>query len=52
MSILPNIKHIHGTSDRILPYKFVSADVKIKGGGHFMTTNRAEELTLKIRELL
>lgn len=52
VSILSNIKHIHGTSDRILPYKFVSADVTIFSGGHFMTTNRAEELTLKIRELL
>jgi pimeloyl-ACP methyl ester carboxylesterase len=50
--ISPNITHIHGTSDRILPYRFVSADVKIQDGGHFMTTNRAEELTLKIRELL
>jgi pimeloyl-ACP methyl ester carboxylesterase len=51
--IIPqNIKHIHGTSDRILPYKFVLADLTILGGGHFMTMDRAKELTQKIRELL
>ncbi len=50
--ILPNLKHIHGTVDRILPYKFVSADVKIKYGGHSMTTNKAEKLSSEIKELL
>jgi pimeloyl-ACP methyl ester carboxylesterase len=51
--IIPkNLKHIHGTSDRILPYRFVSADVKIDGGGHFMTTNKVEELSREIRKFL
>jgi pimeloyl-ACP methyl ester carboxylesterase len=48
----PNLTHIHGTSDRILPYKFVSSDVTILNGGHFMTTNKAEELSREIRKIL
>lgn len=31
-----NITHIHGTSDRILPYKFVKCDHMVKQGGHLM----------------
>jgi pimeloyl-ACP methyl ester carboxylesterase len=50
--IPPNLTHIHGTADRILPYVFVSEDVKIEGGGHFMTTNKAEELSREIRKLI
>jgi pimeloyl-ACP methyl ester carboxylesterase len=51
--IIPlNLKHIHGTSDRILPYGFVLADVEIKAGGHFMTTNKVEELSPEIRKIL
>ena len=37
--------HIHGTSDRIFPVKFISPDVRVKNGGHFMIFNRADELT-------
>ena len=47
-----NITHIHGTADRILPYRFVTCDLTVKNGGHFMTVNKAEELTEKIRSLL
>ncbi|MEA5404462.1 alpha/beta hydrolase [Arcicella sp. DC2W] len=47
-----NLKHIHGTSDRILPYCLVKSDIKVNGGGHLMTLNKAEELTKVIRNLL
>jgi pimeloyl-ACP methyl ester carboxylesterase len=51
--IIPlNLKHIHGAADRILPYKFVTADIKVVGGGHFMTTNKVDELNLEIRKLI
>lgn len=51
--IIPlNLKHIHGTSDRILPYRFVAANVEIDGGGHFMTTNKVNKLNREIRKLL
>jgi pimeloyl-ACP methyl ester carboxylesterase len=47
-----NLIHIHGTADRILPLCFVDCDLKVSGGGHFMTVNKADELTKKIRNLL
>ncbi|MBI3883775.1 MAG: alpha/beta hydrolase, partial [Sphingobacteriales bacterium] len=33
--------HIHGTEDRLFPYKKVVADVKVNGGGHFMVFSHA-----------
>lgn len=51
--IIPlNLKHIHGTLDRILPFRFVSANVKIDGGGHFMTINKVNKLNREIRKLI
>ncbi len=51
---IPNLFHIHGTSDRILPFCFVSANSIVKKGGHLMTLNKANELNniihLKLRE--
>ena len=49
---LKNVKHIHGTADRILPIRFIKCDFKVKNGGHFMTLNKASELTKLIRELI
>lgn len=36
--------HIHGTSDRILPIRFVKCNLKIQNGGHLMTLNKSDEL--------
>ncbi|RRB02262.1 alpha/beta hydrolase [Larkinella rosea] len=47
-----NLKHIHGTADRILPIRFIHCDLKVTGGGHFMTVNKSIELTEKIAALL
>ncbi len=44
-----NSIHIHGTADRILPIKFVKWKIKVENGGHFMTLNKAEELTKIVR---
>jgi pimeloyl-ACP methyl ester carboxylesterase len=49
---IENTFHIHGTSDKILPLRFVECDVSIKNGGHLMILNRSEELTNLIREQL
>ena len=49
---LKNIKHIHGKADRILPFRFINCDFKINYGGHFMTLNKANELSQTIRELV
>ncbi|MDI9365366.1 MAG: alpha/beta hydrolase [Flavobacterium sp.] len=49
---LENLKHIHGTADRILPIRFINYNFKVNNGGHFMTLNKANELTKLIRELV
>ena len=47
-----NTYHIHGTADRILPYRFVRADFKVANGGHFMTVNKSVEINKQLRTLL
>lgn len=47
-----NIKHLHGDADRILPIKYVKCNVEIKGGGHFMTINKPEEIIQILKDLL
>lgn len=47
-----NVKHIHGTKDRLLPIRLLSCDIKINGAGHFMTVNRAMEVSKAIKLLL
>ncbi len=47
-----NLIHIHGTADRILPIRFVKADIIIKGGSHLMIVNKAPMVQEKILELL
>ncbi len=47
-----NIFHIHGTSDRILPFKYIDCNSIIKNGGHLMTINKAEELNNVLRREL
>jgi Alpha/beta hydrolase family len=40
-----NIINIHGTHDRILPYRNVKADITLKNGTHMMPFNNVEEIT-------
>lgn len=47
-----NLFHIHGTTDRILPLKFVKCNAIIKDGGHFMTLNKADEINSILRQQL
>ena len=49
---LPNVKHIHGTKDRILPIHSVKNATAIQGAGHFMTVNRAKEINLLLKEMI
>lgn len=46
----PNLFHIHGTSDKILPASFVASDAIVKNGGHLMILNKAEELKQILRQ--
>lgn len=48
--LVANIFHIHGTTDRVLPIKFVNFNVKILGGGHLMTLDKSAELSCLIRQ--
>lgn len=43
-ALIKNILHVHGTSDRILPIRFVSNAIPVKNGGHLMTLNKADQL--------
>jgi pimeloyl-ACP methyl ester carboxylesterase len=47
-----NLTHIHGSADRILPIRFVNADIVIKGGTHLMIMNKAAEVQEKILEAI
>lgn len=47
-----NLKHIHGTADRIFPIRYVKADYSANNGGHFMTVNKYQEVTSIIQKLL
>ena len=44
--------HIHGSADRILPIKYAKANIVIENGGHFMTLNKAKEVSEILREEL
>ena len=41
---LENIVHIHGTKDKILPFKNIENPIVVINGGHFMTINKAVEI--------
>jgi pimeloyl-ACP methyl ester carboxylesterase len=47
-----NLKHIHGTTDRILPLKLIKADKIIQKGGHLMTLNKSKEISKEILDFL
>jgi len=47
-----NIIHIHGTGDRLLPFRYVKADVSIKNAGHLMIMENAGEISEQIRRIL
>jgi len=40
-----NCIHIHGTLDRILPIKNIQNKISIENGGHFMISNKADEIS-------
>lgn len=46
---LPNIIHIHGTSDHIFPIKHIKNCIKIEKASHVMILTKAKEITQIIR---
>ena len=51
-SVPVNVKHIHGTADKLLPIRYVKADFEIKGGTHLMSINRPDEVAGLIKKLI
>jgi len=50
MTIPPNLIHIHGNKDMLLPYRYTKPHVTIKNGTHSMVMNNAKELSLWLKE--
>jgi pimeloyl-ACP methyl ester carboxylesterase len=48
----PEIIHIHGTEDKVLPLKRIKADYVIQGGSHNMLRTHSEEISAIIRKEL
>lgn len=46
------VHHIHGDKDRLLPLSFTSADVIVKGGGHFMIVSHGEQVSQLLTKML
>ena len=45
-TVIPaNVVHVHGTIDKILPYKYVKCDYTIRNGGHLMVLEQAAEVS-------
>ncbi len=42
---IKNTVHIHGAADRILPFKFVDCNIKIRDGTHLMILDKANEIS-------
>ncbi|MES2890704.1 MAG: alpha/beta hydrolase [Bacteroidota bacterium] len=47
-----HIYHVHGDADRLFPIAKISATHVIKGGGHFMIMNRADDVNAALKEIL
>lgn len=47
-----NVTHIHGTADRLLPFRLVKEDYSIKGGTHLMILNNAGEISVLLKKII
>lgn len=47
-----NVTHIHGTADKLLPYRYVKADYTVPHGEHVMIMDHPEEISKLLRELI
>lgn len=47
-----NWVHIHGDQDRIIPMENVNPTYVIRGGGHFMTVNKAKEIEVLFKTII
>lgn len=47
-----NLVHLHGTADKLLPYRYVKADYTIEGGTHVMTLDKHDEVSGLLKKLI
>ncbi len=47
-----NVKHIHGTADKLLLFRYVKADFIIPGGTHLMSINKPKEISSLLRQII
>lgn len=47
-----NIIHIHGTADKLLPFKLVKEDYAIEGGTHLMIMNNHKEISDLLKKII
>ena len=47
-----NIIHIHGTLDKVLPYKFVHCHHTIERGGHLMVMEQHDEISILLKKII
>lgn len=48
-TVPPNVFHIHGTLDLLLPYRCVTCNASVKHGKHLMIMDHAEEVSRMMR---
>lgn len=47
-----NLIHIHGTSDKMLPYRYIKSDYSIENGGHLMIVRESPKISKILRKLI
>ena len=47
-----NVIHIHGTADRLLPFRKVKADYAVKGGTHLMIMNNPDVISSLLKKVI
>jgi pimeloyl-ACP methyl ester carboxylesterase len=47
----PNVIHIHGSADRLLPYKYVKSHHTIENGEHVLVMDKAAEVSALLKKL-
>lgn len=49
---LPNIIHIHGSKDRLLPILFSKCDIIIENGGHLMILDKSDDINRIFEDII
>ncbi len=49
---LPDLIHIHGSNDHLLPRRYVQANYVVEKGGHLMVMNRSGEINRILNQIL